>query len=126
MKQHACMKGEWQINERLRGELDRALLVGLEIKASRSLFSAEDSLDELALLAETAGIEVRHRVAQRLSRVDPATFIGSGKVQEIVELLFRQDEVVVVVHHHGGRLVALCQALHLHHREHPVLRGFAG
>jgi GTP-binding protein HflX len=50
------------------------------------LFSVEDSLDELALLAETAGVEVLGRVSQRLSQISPATFIGSGKVEEIVGL----------------------------------------
>jgi GTP-binding protein HflX len=61
-------------------------LIGVEIRGSRPLFSVEDSLDELALLAQTAGVEVLGRVAQRLSQISPATFIGSGKVEEIVTL----------------------------------------
>lgn len=58
----------------------------MEIRGSRSQFSAEDSLDELALLAKTAGVAVQGRVIQRLARVSPATFIGSGKVEEVANL----------------------------------------
>jgi len=62
---------------------DRAYLVGVEIRGSHAQFSVEDSLDELALLAQTAGIQVVGRSAQRLARIDPATFIGKGKLEEI-------------------------------------------
>ncbi len=62
------------------------MLIGVEVKGSRPLFSAENSLDELALLAKTAGVEVLGRVIQRVSQVSPATFIGSGKVEEVINL----------------------------------------
>jgi GTP-binding protein HflX len=65
----------------------RAVLVAVEIKESRPLFSAEDSLDELALLAQTAGVEVCGRVIQKLPQINSATFIGAGKLGEIAELL---------------------------------------
>jgi GTP-binding protein HflX len=80
-------QGDRTINELTSNQPDRALLIGVEIKGSRPLFAVEDSLEELALLARTAGIDVRQQMAQRLSRVDPATFIGSGKLQEILERL---------------------------------------
>jgi GTP-binding protein HflX len=63
------------------------LLVGVELKGEQSRFSVSDSLDELALLAHTAGIDVAGRAVQRLSRIDPATFVGSGKVEEIAEMI---------------------------------------
>lgn len=66
---------------------DRAYLVGVELRGSETPFSVEDSLDELALLAQTAGIQVVGRTVQRLARIDPATFIGSGKLAEIAETL---------------------------------------
>jgi len=44
----------------------------------------DDSLDELARLAETAGLVVVGRAVQRIERVHPATFIGKGKLAEIV------------------------------------------
>jgi GTP-binding protein HflX len=55
-----------------------------------------DSLDELALLAETAGVVVAGRVMQRLSHIDPATFIGSGKVEEITTLLPQNNASMVI------------------------------
>ncbi|MEL7675790.1 MAG: GTPase HflX, partial [Chloroflexota bacterium] len=64
---------------------NRALLVGAEVRGSRPLFAVEDSVDELALLASTAGVTVVGRVVQRVAQIDPATFIGSGKLEEVIE-----------------------------------------
>lgn len=64
-------------------QTERAYLVGLAIRGSRPLLSVEDSLDELSLLADTAGVEVVGRTSQRLERVDPKTFVGSGKIEEV-------------------------------------------
>ena len=49
----------------------------------RPRFSTEDSLEELAALADTAGIEVTGGTYQRLERIQPATYIGKGKVEEL-------------------------------------------
>ena len=49
----------------------------------RVQFSIEDSLEELAALAETAGIEVIGGTFQRLERIQPASYIGKGKVAEL-------------------------------------------
>jgi len=56
----------------------------------------EASLAELAQLARTAGIEVVGDVTQRLERPNPATFIGSGKVKELVERVAEAAADVVV------------------------------
>ncbi len=80
----------------LNGIVGRAILVGVEIRETLPLFSVEDSLDELALLAQTAGIEVAGRVTQRLARPDPATFVGSGKVQEIADALAESGSDMVI------------------------------
>ncbi len=63
---------------------------------SRSLESVEDELDELALLVDTAGAEVVGRVTQRRDRPDPATFIGSGKADEVAKLAELLDVDTVV------------------------------
>jgi len=68
-------------------EQDRALLVAVEVRGGRPLLPVEESLDELALLAATAGVEVRGRVVQRVSSIAPATFIGPGKLAEIAASL---------------------------------------
>jgi GTP-binding protein HflX len=62
---------------------ERALLVGVEIQNQMNVLSLEDSLTELSLLANTAGIDVVGQETQKISRPNPKTFIGSGKVEEI-------------------------------------------
>ena len=62
---------------------ERAVLVGVELQNEPELLSLEDSLDELALLAKTAGVRSIARITQRLESPNPATLIGSGKVEEL-------------------------------------------
>jgi GTP-binding protein HflX len=62
------------------------LLIGAEIAIDHSPWRVEDSLQELALLADTAGLEVVGSVAQKLTHPFPKFFIGPGKVREVVEL----------------------------------------
>jgi GTP-binding protein HflX len=73
----------------------RALLVGTGAGA-RSAEDAEASLDELALLADTAGAESVERVLQRRDTPDPATYIGKGKAEELRELAEARDVDVVI------------------------------
>ncbi len=65
---------------------ERAFLVGAEIRGKEALLPLEDSLNELALLAETAGLRVVGQATQRLDRPDPKTFLRSGKVEEVRDL----------------------------------------
>ena len=62
---------------------ERAFLVGAEVKGQGGLLSIQDSLAELALLADTAGLDVVGQVYQRLERPNPQTYIGPGKVEEV-------------------------------------------
>jgi GTP-binding protein HflX len=62
---------------------ERAFLVGVELSRSEHLLSLDDSLAELALLADTAGINVVGQTSQRLRVPNSRTFIGPGKVEEI-------------------------------------------
>jgi GTPase len=64
----------------------KVLLVGAEVDSFKSPWTAADSLQELALLADTAGLEVVGQVAQKLSHPFPQHFIGPGKVQEVAAL----------------------------------------
>ncbi|MFW5709518.1 MAG: GTPase HflX, partial [Chloroflexota bacterium] len=63
--------------------VEKAFLVGLGVRGSQPLLSVDDSLKELALLADTAGMEVIGATSQIVNQVSPATFVGSGKVEEI-------------------------------------------
>ena len=58
----------------------------MEVHGREGLFSVQDSLDELEQLAHTAGVEVVGRETQHLATIHPATYIGSGKVEEIKAL----------------------------------------
>ena len=59
----------------------------------------DQQLDELALLVDTAGADVVARVVQRRDSPDPATFLGSGKVQELREISLALDADTVVFEH---------------------------
>ncbi|MDG2305622.1 MAG: GTPase HflX [Candidatus Binatia bacterium] len=66
---------------------ERALLVGLETRASEALHPIDESLAELGRLCETAGAVVVGSTTQRRNMPDVRTFIGSGKVAEIREMV---------------------------------------
>ncbi len=61
--------------------LERVVLVGVWTEGS--VEDADNSLTELAALAETAGSQVLEGLIQRRGRPDPATFIGRGKVDDL-------------------------------------------
>ncbi|MGH8878858.1 MAG: GTPase HflX [Stackebrandtia sp.] len=63
--------------------LERVVLVGVWTRGT--LAGAENSLAELAALAETAGSQVLDGLIQRRSNPDPATFVGRGKVDELID-----------------------------------------
>ena len=63
---------------------EKAMLIGV-IKPGNTEAMIKEHLDELELLAETAGAEVVGRVTQRVSKINPATFIGKGKANQIIE-----------------------------------------
>ncbi len=76
--------------------IEKAFLVGLAIKGSHEYMSIDDSLQELAFLSETAGLEIVGFESQLLSKPNPATFIGSGKVNE-VKLLAENAKADIVI-----------------------------
>src|SRR3954451_6602802 len=65
--------------------LERVVLVGVWTEGT--IADAENSLAELAALAETAGSQVLEGLIQRRGRPDPATFIGRGKVDELRDVV---------------------------------------
>lgn len=66
---------------------EKTFLVGTHLRSSSPLLTIEESLSELALLAKTAGLTVIGQITQNLNQIDPATYIGSGKVEEIIDAL---------------------------------------
>lgn len=61
---------------------ERAILVGLDLKGPATR-TGDESLDELAVLTESAGAEILDRVLQARNAPEAATLIGSGKVEEL-------------------------------------------
>ncbi len=75
--------------------LEQVVLAGLWTSGSSQ--DAENSLRELAALAETAGSTVLDGVLQRRDNPDPATFLGSGKAQELKDIVAAVGADTVVV-----------------------------
>jgi GTP-binding protein HflX len=75
---------------------ERAALVGLVTSSSRRV-DAEQSLEELAGLADAAGAVVALRMLQERPKPDAATFIGSGKVASLAAACAEADVDVVIV-----------------------------
>jgi GTP-binding protein HflX len=74
--------------------LERVVLVGVWTEGSAA--AADASMVELARLAETAGSEVLDALVQRRSRPDPATFVGSGKVDELRDTVIANGADTVI------------------------------
>ncbi len=74
---------------------EKAVLVGL-IQKDHTEPQAQEYLDELAFLAETAGAVTVKRFTQRLAHADSKTFIGSGKLQEIKNYITGKDIGLVI------------------------------
>ncbi|HET9641955.1 MAG TPA: GTPase HflX, partial [Burkholderiaceae bacterium] len=71
----------------------RAVLVGVDLGPASSF---DPTLDELALLAESAGDEPVARLTARRKAPDPALFVGSGKAEEIKALVQEHEAHCVI------------------------------
>lgn len=67
-------------------EVEKAILVGVVLPKDRR-WEVDEYLSELQQLAATAGVEVVDQLVQDRQRLDPATFIGSGKVEELQQMV---------------------------------------
>jgi GTP-binding protein HflX len=74
---------------------EEAVAIGVATERSHRE-QVKEYLEELVLLAETAGVSVRHQVIQERSQIHPATFIGSGKAREIGELVTAEQISLVI------------------------------
>ena len=75
--------------------IERGILVGLALPGV-SLDEAQDTLDELGLLADTAGVDVAVQVIQERRQRDSAYLIGRGKAEELVEQVAEYNAQVVI------------------------------
>jgi GTPase len=74
---------------------ERCIIVGVSTRAVDRV-ETEEYLNELELLADTAGADVIARISQDRDRIDSATFIGKGKVEEIHKLIVEQSIQLVI------------------------------
>ena len=85
---------------------ERAVLAAVELTGrggeSVPVFHAEEPLEELAALAESAGAEIVARVVQQRSSYDHATLIGPGKAEEIREMVRALEADLVLFDHDLG------------------------
>ena len=82
--------------ELTRPPRERAFLVGVELRSEPSMLTLDDSLAELALLADTAGLETVGETSQKMDRPHAETYIGSGKVEEITALVEETEAQVII------------------------------
>lgn len=76
-------------------QTEKAVLVGL-ITPNQNEQKIKEYLDELAFLADTAGVEPVKMFYQRLDYANPVTFVGTGKLQEIKEYVV-ENEIGVAI-----------------------------
>lgn len=69
----------------------------VSVETQTQTWSAEDSLEELATLAETVDVEVVGAISQKLGHPHPGTYVGKGKLEEIKELIEDLDANLVMV-----------------------------
>ena len=81
--------------ERNNVDQEKALLIGV-IQPGTTESQIHEHLDELELLAETAGAKIAGRITQRVSKINPATFIGKGKAEELLNQAKELDVKLIV------------------------------
>ncbi|MEX2160865.1 MAG: GTPase HflX [Anaerolineales bacterium] len=75
---------------------ERTLAVGIQLAGDPTAIPLEDSLDELGLLARTAGLDVVGQAAQSIKSPNPKTLIGKGKVEEVKALAEELEASVIL------------------------------
>jgi GTPase len=75
---------------------EKTFLVGVELYGQKTHLALEDSLSELALLADTSGLDVVGELTQKLDRPHVKTYIGPGKVEELNSLVEETLSQVVI------------------------------
>lgn len=75
---------------------ERAFLVGVDLRTQDHLLTLDESLAELALLADTAGLDVIGQATQRLDKPYVQTLIGPGKIEEVRALVEELKADVII------------------------------
>lgn len=85
-----------KVRDQLKVQQERAVLVGAVLRSEQKNTNHTDVLSELTALAESAGAIVVDRFIQKLNRINPATYIGSGKAKMLADRVkFKEADVVI-------------------------------
>ena len=74
---------------------ERAILVGVMLNGKET-HNLDEHLDELEMLASTAGAIVVGRVVQRIIKINPSTFIGTGKANQLIKQATELDVKIII------------------------------
>jgi len=80
----------------LKPAAERAILVGAPLKRGTARQFTQEHLAELARLADTAGALVVGELTQALEKPNPATYVGTGKLEELKELVAAREATLVI------------------------------
>jgi GTP-binding protein HflX len=80
----------------LEAPVERAILVGAPLKRTNARHLVDEHLRELERLADTAGATVVGELTQQLDRPNPSTYVGSGKVEELKQMIADKDATVLI------------------------------
>jgi GTP-binding protein HflX len=76
-------------------EKQNAILIGLELPGQKRE-ETKENLEELTRLAQTAGLEVKEVIWQSRQKINPAYFIGPGKVEEVTRMVEETESRIIV------------------------------
>ncbi|HOK14733.1 MAG TPA: GTPase HflX, partial [Candidatus Kapabacteria bacterium] len=80
---------------KLEEQRERAIACSVKVKGSNREEAMED-LDELVFLAETAGAEIIHKIYQELPKINSATVLGKGKLEEVKQIV-KEDNITLII-----------------------------
>ena len=80
----------------LEPHVERAILVGAPLKRTNARHQVDEHLRELERLADTAGAVVVGEMTQALDRPNPSTYVGSGKIEELRQLIAEREATVLI------------------------------
>jgi len=84
-----------KVREQLKVQQERAVLVGATLRGEHKT-NSDDTLGELTALAESAGAVIVDRFIQKVNRINPATYIGSGKAEMLADRVKNKEGDVVI------------------------------
>ena len=94
------MSDNWDLGKKktsgLKREVEHCIIVGI-IRRDQTNEQVTEYLDELEFLAETAGAVTKKRFTQKMDHPHVRTFVGSGKLEEIIQYIQTHEEISLII-----------------------------